>query len=403
MSKTVAIIGSLDTKGEEFAFVKEIIEKQGLNTFVFDVGVRGDPAFKPDVTAEEVAAAAGTDLAALREKNDRGVALDAMAAGIAIVVKKYFDLGKFDGIMSMGGGGGTGVGSAAMRELPVGVPKLMVSTVASADTSPYVGTSDIMMMPSIVDVAGLNSISQVIFTNAANAIAGMVKNLSDKNTKAAKPLIAASMFGNTTKCVNHAREILESKGYEVLVFHCTGTGGKTMEMLINNGYFKGVLDVTTTEWADEVCGGVLSATEHRLEAAVAQGVPQIVTPACIDMCNFWGEESIPEKYKKDRLFFHWNPNVTLMRTNIEENKKMGEIFAEKLNKATAPVKVLIPMKGFSEIDAPGEIFWWPEANQAFIDAFQANIRKDIEVIFMDNNVNDPEFSTRCADELLGLL
>ena len=403
MAKTVAIIGSLDTKGEEFAFVKDIIEKQGLNTFVIDTGVRDKPAFPPDVSASEVAQAAGADLAYLKEKNDRGVALDAMAAGVAIVAKKYYDLGKFDGIMSMGGGGGTGVGSSAMRALPVGVPKLLVSTVASADTSPYVGTSDIMMMPSIVDVAGLNTISQIIFTNAANAIAGMVKNLPDRSSKQKRPMIAASMFGNTTKCVNHAREILESKGYEVLVFHCTGTGGKTMEMLIGNGYFQGVLDVTTTEWADEVCGGVLSATEHRLEAAAAANIPQIVTPACIDMCNFWGEDTIPEKYKADRLFFHWNPNVTLMRTNLEENKKMGEIFAEKLNKATAPIKILIPLKGFSELDAPGELFWWPEANQAFIDALKANLREDIEVIMMDNNVNDPEFSTRCAEELLGML
>ena len=403
MKKTVAIIGSLDTKGEEFKFLKESIEKNGLSTFVFDVGVLGDPLFEPDVRADEIAKAGGSDLDTLRKKNNRGFALDTMAAGIAVVVKEKFDQGKFDGIISMGGGGGTGVGTSGMRTLPVGVPKIMVSTVASADTSPYVGTTDIMMMPSIVDISGLNRISKIIFRNAANAISGMVLySTVETNVSEEKPLIAATMFGNTTRAVNHARKIIEDAGYEVLVFHCTGTGGKTMEMLIHNDYFKGVLDITTTEWADEICGGVLSASDHRLEAAALKGIPQVVTPGCIDMVNFWGEETVPEKYK-DRLFYHWNPNVTLMRTNVEENATLGKIFAEKLNMAIAPVKVLIPLKGFSEIDAPGQPFWWPEANQAFINELTKRLKPEIEIILMDNNVNDPEFSERCATELLNLL
>lgn len=403
MKKTVAIIGSLDTKGEEFKFLKESIEKNGLSTFVFDVGVLGDPLFESDVRADEIAKAGGSDLDTLRKKNNRGFALDTMAAGIAVVVKEKFDQGKFDGIISMGGGGGTGVGTSGMRTLPVGVPKIMVSTVASADTSPYVGTTDIMMMPSIVDISGLNRISKIIFRNAANAISGMVLySTVETNVSEEKPLIAATMFGNTTRAVNHARKIIEDAGYEVLVFHCTGTGGKTMEMLIHNGYFKGVLDITTTEWADEICGGVLSASDHRLEAAALKGIPQVVTPGCIDMVNFWGEETVPEKYK-DRLFYHWNPNVTLMRTNVEENATLGKIFAEKLNMAIAPVKVLIPLKGFSEIDAPGQPFWWPEANQAFINELTKRLKPEIEIILMDNNVNDPEFSERCATELLKLL
>ncbi|HQG88787.1 MAG TPA: Tm-1-like ATP-binding domain-containing protein [Flexilinea sp.] len=403
MKKTVAIIGSLDTKGEEFKFLKESIEKNGLSTFVFDVGVLGDPLFEPDVRADEIAKAGGSDLDTLRKKNNRGFALDTMAAGIAVVVKEKFDQGKFDGIISMGGGGGTGVGTSGMRTLPVGVPKIMVSTVASADTSPYVGTTDIMMMPSIVDISGLNRISKIIFRNAANAISGMVLySTVETNVSEERPLIAATMFGNTTRAVNHARKIIEDAGYEVLVFHCTGTGGKTMEMLIHNDYFKGVLDITTTEWADEICGGVLSASDHRLEAAALKGIPQVVTPGCIDMVNFWGEETVPEKYK-DRLFYHWNPNVTLMRTNVEENATLGKIFAEKLNMAIAPVKVLIPLKGFSEIDAPGQPFWWPEANQAFINELTKRLKPEIEIILMDNNVNDPEFSERCATELLKLL
>lgn len=401
MKKTIAIIGSLDTKGPEYAFLKAEIEKRGFRTLVIDVGVLGRPFFTPDVTAGTVAEAGGVKIEDIKARRDRGAALDAMTRGIAIVAGKLYNEGKYDGIISMGGGGGTAMGTSAMRALPVGVPKLMVSTVASGDTGPYVGTTDITMMPSIVDVSGLNRISRRIFTNAAGAICGMVagnvKKLADE-----KPLIAASMFGNTTRAVDNARAILESKGYEVLVFHTTGTGGKTMEMLIENGYFAGVLDITTTEWADEICGGALSAGPTRLEAAGRVGVPQVITPACIDMCNFWAPETIPAHYR-GRKFYHWNPNVTLMRTTPEENERMGEIFAGKLNAARGPVAVFIPMKGFSEVDAPGQPFWWPEADQAFVNALQRKIRKDIPVILMDNNVNDPEFSGKLSETLLEML
>jgi uncharacterized protein (UPF0261 family) len=278
----------------------------------------------------------------------------------------------------------------------------MVTTVASGDTSAYVGTTDITMMPSIVDVSGLNRISRVIFTNAARAICGMVTGEKVESITNEKPLIAATMFGNTTRAVDHARQILEEKGYEVLVFHATGTGGRTMEMLVDSGYFAAVLDMTTTEWADEVCGGVLSAGQTRLEAAGKAGIPQVVTPACIDMCNFWAPETIPAKFN-DRLFYKWNPNITLMRTTPEENARMGEIFAEKLNKAKGPVAVLIPMGGFSEVDFPGKPFWWPEANQAFVDALKNNLRSDISLEISDKDVNDPEFSGRVAQKLLELL
>ena len=285
--------------------------------------------------------------------------------------------------------------------LPVGVPKLLVSTVASGDTSPYVGTTDITMMPSIVDVAGLNRISRTIFTNAAGAICGMVTGEVEKSPDD-RPLIAATMFGNTTRAVDNARKILEARGYEVLVFHATGAGGRTMEMLIENGYFAGVLDMTTTEWADEICGGALSAGPTRMEAAAKMGVPEIVTPACIDMCNFWAPETVPAKYK-DRKFYRWNPNVTLMRTTVEENTRMGEIFAEKLNAAKGPVAVFIPMGGFSEVDYPGQPFWWPEADQAFVDALKKHLRPDIPLEISDKDVNHPEFSSRAAEKLLEFL
>lgn len=387
MTKTIAIIGALDTKGAEFGFLKREIEKRGCQTFVINIGVMGEPPFSPDITAEEVALAGGSPLSELVQRADRGEAMEVMTAGVAKVAVKYYEARKFDGIISMGGGGGTVIATSAMRALPVGVPKLMVTTIASGDTSAYVGTSDITMLPSIVDVAGLNRISRTIFTNAAGAICGMVSGEIEKAVDE-KPLIAATMFGNTTRAVEHARKIMEENGYEVLVFHATGTGGKTMEMLIDSGFIKGVLDITTTEWADELCGGVLSAGSARLDAAAKAGIPQVVTPACIDMCNFWAPETIPEKYK-DRLFYKWNPNVTLMRTTPEENEKMGQIFAEKLNASQGPVAVLIPMGGFSEVDAPGKPFWWPEADQAFVDGLKNKLRADIPVVVMNNNVNDP--------------
>jgi len=403
MAKTIAVIAALDTKGQEFAFLKAEIEKRGCRTLVINVGVLGMPSFQPEVSAEEVAAAGGVNLADLVARHDRGQAMEVMNRGAAVVVKKLYENGKFEGIISMGGGGGTGMAASAMRALPVGVPKLLVSTVASGDTSPYVGTTDITMMPSIVDVAGLNRISRIVFTNAAGAICGMVTGKVEESPDD-KPLIAATMFGNTTRAVDIARRMLEAHGYEVLVFHATGTGGRTMEMLIESGYFAGVLDMTTTEWADEICGGVLSAGSTRMEAAAKAGIPQVVTPACIDMCNFWARETVPAKYKdKDRLFYQWNPNVTLMRTTIEENARMGQIFAGKMNAAKGPVAVFIPMGGFSEVDYPGQPFWWPEADQAFVDALKKHLRQDISVEISDKDVNHPEFSRRTAEKLLEFL
>jgi uncharacterized protein (UPF0261 family) len=401
MAKTIAVVGALDTKGGEFAFLKSEIEKRGFRTLVIDTGVLGEPAFPPDVSREAVAKAGGADLSDLVAKKDRGEAMAVMTRGVAEVARELHAAGKIDGMISMGGGGGTVMGTSAMRVLPVGFPKLMVSTVASGDTSAYVGTSDITMMPSIVDVSGLNRISRTIFTNAAGAICGMVAGEIAPGEEE-KPLIASTMFGNTTRAVDHARKILEDHGYEVLVFHATGTGGRTMEALTESGFFAGVLDMTTTEWADEVCDGVLSAGPHRLEAAAKAGVPQVVTPACIDMCNFWAPETVPAKYQ-DRLFYQWNPNVTLMRTNIEENRRMGELFAEKLNMATGPVKVFIPMGGFSEVDFPEKPFWWPEANQAFVDALRKHLRPDIPVEISAKDVNDPEFSGKVAEQLLEFL
>lgn len=401
MAKTIGILGALDTKGQEFAFLKAEIEKRGCRGLVIDVGVLGEPLFEPDVPASQVAEAGGASLASLVAQHDRGQAMSVMTRGAALVVKRLQEQGLIDGIISMGGGGGTAIGASAMRALPVGFPKLLVSTVASGDTSPYVGTSDITMMPSIVDVSGLNPISRTIFTNAAGAICGMATGEVEKPSTE-RPLIAASMFGNTTRAVDIARHVMEAAGYEVLVFHATGAGGRTMEMLVDSGYFAGLLDITTTEWADEICGGVLSAGPTRLEAAARAGIPQVITPACLDMCNFWAPETVPDKHK-ERLFYHWNPNVTLMRTTPEENARLGEIFADKLNLARGPLVVFVPMGGFSELDFPGQPFWWPEADQAFLSALQSKLRPDIPLTVSELDVNHPQFSAALAQALLEML
>jgi len=401
MKKTVVLVGSLDTKGTEFAFVKELIEKEGLNTLVIDFGVMGAPAFTPDIGRDAVAAAGGGNLAQLAGGDHKDTAMQVMADGLAVVVRQLYDDGRLDGILGMGGSGGTSIATASMRTLPVGTPKVMVSTVGGGDVSAYAGTKDITFIPSIVDVAGINSISRTIYANAAGAIAGMVQ-MELPASGAEKPLITASMFGNTTTAVDHARSILEDKGYEVLVFHATGTGGKTMESLIADGYIVGSLDITTTELADTVCGGVFDAGPTRVTAASQAGIPAVIVPGCVDMANFWGVETMPEKYQQ-RLLYKWNPNVTLMRTNVAENIKMGEMIAAAANASTAPVAIVLPLKGVSMLDSPGGMFWDEEADKACFDTIKKNLKPGIPVIEMDNNINDPEFSGKCAALLLEML
>ena len=277
----------------------------------------------------------------------------------------------------------------------------MLSTIGGGDVSAYAGTKDITFMPSIVDVAGFNRISRAIYTNAAGAIAGMV-SIGVPEEVADKPLIVASMFGNTTKAVDHARGIMEQNGYEVLVFHATGTGGKTMESLIADGLVAASLDITTTELADEVCGGVFSAGPDRCWGASKAGIPAVLVPGCVDMANFWGIDTVPEKYK-GRNLYQWNPNVTLLRTNAEENMKMGEMIATAANAATAPVAILLPLQGVSQLDSPGGQFWDPEADRACYDAIKRNLKPGIPVIEMDHNINDPEFSGKVAETLLEML
>ena len=402
--KTIAVAGTFDTKGKEFLYVKELIEELGLKTYMINTGVF-DSEIEVDVSNKEIAKEAGYDIDDIVSRRDRAMATEALSKGMELLIPRLYAEGKFDGIISFGGSGGTSLVTPAMRALPIGVPKMMVSTMASGNVSQYVGTSDIIMMPSIVDVAGLNKISKTIFKNAVLAIAGMV-GMADKIKEVEedeKPLIAATIFGVTTPCVDFAKEYLEERGYEVLVFHATGTGGKTMESLIDAGFFKGVLDITTTEWCDEIVGGVLGAGPNRLEAAGRNHVPQVVSVGALDMVNFGPIDTIPEKFKSRNLYKH-NPTVTLMRTTVEENIKFGQKIAEKLNASFGKTVLILPLKGVSMIDAPGQPFYGSKEDEALFDTLKNNIDKDkVNIVEMDNNINEKAFAQRAAEELIKML
>ena len=399
--KTIAIAGTFDTKGAEYLYVKELIESLGLGTFTIHTGVF-EPTFKPDISNAQVAEAAGMDIKTLVDKKDRALATEVLSKGMEKLVLKLYKQGKFHGIISFGGTGGTSLVTPAMRALPIGVPKVMVSTVASGNTAPYVGASDIIMMPSIVDVAGINSISTKIFTNAVFAIAGMVK-FENKKVVDKKPLIAATMFGVTTPCVTAATKYLEKRGYEVLIFHATGIGGQSMEALIAGGFIEGVLDLTTTEWADEIIGGVLNAGPYRLEAAGKNHIPQVVSVGALDMCNFGTYDTIPKKFERRNLYKH-NPTVTLMRTNVEENEAIGKKLVEKLNMAKDKTTLMLPLKGISGIDVEGQPFYGVEEDKMLFDTLRNGVNKNsVEVIEMNYAINDVEFAEAAAQKLIDLM
>lgn len=397
---TIAILGTLDTKGVEHAYIADLIRARGHEVLVIDVGSLDEPKLKPDVTRVEVAAAAGVEFAGMATRRDRGESVATMTRGAPVVLSRLASEGRIQGVISLGGGGGTAIGTAAMRQLPVGFPKLMVSTLASGNVAPYVGVKDIVMFPSIVDIAGLNRISRELLARAAGAICGMVE--AQVPVSVDKPIIVASQFGNTTPCMERAKKILEEAGYEVVVFAATGTGGRTMESLIESGMVAGVLDLTTTEWADELVGGVLTAGPTRLEAAAKMGVPAVVSTGCLDMVNFGTRESVPAAFEGRRFYQH-NAQVTLMRTTPAENERLGQILAEKLNASRGPVSVMLPLKGGSMIGAPGGAFHDPAADAALYGALKGTLRQDIPVREMFCAINDPEFADACAAELLRLM
>jgi len=391
----VALVGTYDTKGPEYHFVRKTLASVGVDSLTVDVGILGDSE-GVDIDNHAVAAAGGNSLERLRAKKDRGNAVSAMTAGARKVVRDLVDQGAIQGILGLGGTGGTTLVTAVMRALPIGFPKIMVSTVASGDTRQYFGTSDIAMMYSVVDIAGLNSVSMPILANAAGAIAGMAQ--IEPSVAAFKPVVAATMFGVTTPAVQAARARLEALGYEVLVFHATGIGGASMESLVDAGMIVGVLDLTTTELADELVGGVFSAGESRLTAAGRAGIPQVISFGALDMVNFGPVESVPAEFRERNLHVH-NASVTLMRTSVDESRVLGRRIAERLSAAKGDVTVVIPLGGISAIDADGQPFHDPAADAALFGAFEANVAPQVTLLKRQAHINDPELAVEMADLL----
>ena len=396
--RTVVLVGTLDTKGDEYAYLRDRLRLHGVNPLVIDAGTLKPPRIKPDIDRHELAAAGGVDVDELASARDRGRAVGAMARAAAALVRRLHAEGRCDGVLAAGGSGNTAIASAAMQALPVGVPKLMVSTVAAGNTRDYVGASDVAMMASVTDVAGINSISGRILANAAAAMAGMVQ-APPVEVPGQRPLIAATMFGVTTPCVTAAREELEQRGYEVLVFHATGTGGDAMEGLIDSGFMTAVLDITTTELCDRLVGGVLAAGPERLEVAGRNGLPQVVSLGALDMVNFGARDTVPAQFEERNLYVH-NPSVTLMRTTSEECAELGRIIAGKLGRARGPVSLFVPLKGVSAIDVEGGPFYDPVADEALFEALRANLSDNVQLHELEHNVNDPEFAHAMVDKLI---
>ena len=396
--RSVLLIGTLDTKGEEYSFARTRFANAGIATILIDAGVFPPVALNPDVTNEVVARAGGSSLQALRESNDRGQAVSIMSLGALSIVEELYAAGAIDGIFAFGGSSGSTIASLSMRALPIGVPKVLVSTLAASNAASFVGESDIAIFASVVDIAGINSISARIFSNAIDAMIGMLQskpavNVSDKK------LIAASMFGVTTTCVTDARMRLEQHGYEVITFHMTGSGGRSMEKLISQGLIHGVLDVTTTELCDEIVGGTLSAGPDRLTAAVEKGIPQVISLGALDMVNFGTRTSVPKKFDNRKLYSH-NDNVTLMRTTADECEKIAIDICSKLSRATSPVSLFIPLKGVSAIAVKDAPFYDPVADDALFSTIRKNVPRQIDLIELDNAINDPVFSAAMASKLI---
>jgi uncharacterized protein (UPF0261 family) len=401
---SLLLIGTLDTKGVEFQFVRDLLREAGLAVTVLDAGVLRPPHFTPDIPREEVFRAAGNRLAEVLAAGDRGQAVTLAAQGAARIAADLHAQGKVDGVLGLGGSAGTTIATAAMRALPFGLPKLMVSTLASGQVRHYVGVRDILMMHSVVDISGLNRISRVVLTNAARAMIGMVKGEPGASATggADKPLVAATMFGVTTPCLEAARADVERDGNEVLVFHATGSGGLTMESFIRDGLIAGVLDLTTTELADELVGGILSAGPDRLTAAALRGVPQVISLGALDMVNFGPPDTVPEKFSNRRFYRH-NPTVTLMRTTPEENDALGREIAHKASAARGPTAVLVPRRGVSAIDSPGQPFWWPEADAALFASLRLWMSPHVELVELDLHINEPAFAAAAAKTLRRLM
>lgn len=399
--KIIALIGTFDTKGEEYLYIKSKIENLGIKTLTIHAGIF-DAAFSPDINHDSIAVLGDGNITELQEKGDRGHAMEVMSKGLCELIPRLYAEHLFDAVLALGGSGGTSLVTPCMRLLPLGVPKIMVSTMASGDVSRYVGTSDILMMPSIVDLAGINRISSQVLTHAVHAIVGMVEHVNTDIT-AKKPLIAATMYGVTTPCVMKAKEYLEQKGYEVIIFHASGTGGRMMESLIKSGIVDGVLDLTTTEWIDEICGGIMAAGPERLDAAALNGVPQVVSVGAADMITFGARESLPERYEGRIVYMH-NPAITVVKSNIEENVTFGIKVAQKLNQCTKNATLMLPLRGISMNDKSGSKYYGPEEDQALFLTLKKMIRNPlVEIMEVDAHINDSSFAISAAEKLISLI
>jgi len=404
MDKTIAIVATMDTKGYEAKYLKEQIERKGKNTLLIDDGMLNPPlAVKPDIMQETVAEASGSSFEIVRGLG-RGAAEEIMMKGVAKVLKDAHTAGRFDGVIAIGGQDGALLAAAGMRTLPVGVPKLIVTPIFQGQErfGNYVDTNDLMMMHSVVDILGVNELSKKIFDVAIGAIVGMVDaNVSSKMLQS-KNLIATTMFGNTTPLGMMVKSLLEKKGYEMVVFHPNGTGGRSMEELIKQGAFAAVLDMTPHEVTGELFGDLMRAGPDRLEAAGRKGVPQLIVPGCIDFLTLGPFDSLPAKYKK-RKVYHFNPAVTIVRTTKSEMALTAKVMADKLNKAVGPTAVVIPLGGFSMYVHKGEELYDPEADKVFIETFKKHLRPEIKVTEVDAHINDRIVAETIVPILIGLM
>jgi len=402
MTKAIAIVATLDTKGEEVSYVKELIANRGHKVIVVDTGVLGPALFPPDITRDQVAEAAGTSLNEVIALADEGKAMAAMAQGAAIIAQELDSSGKLDGVVAFGGSMGTSVAAAVMKALPLVMPKLLVSTVALTPMiSPDVVSKDLTIMPTVADIWGLNRITKRVLENAAGAIAGMVET-HRKEEGAEKPLIGITTLGSPTlSYVLWAKPLLEQMGYEVATFHTIGIGGGSYEQLVEQGAFAGALDLSMFELTNYLCGG--HAAADRLEAIGKRAMPQVVAPGALDFFAWWQPlEMLPAQYRERKVRMH-SPIAAQVKASAEEMAAAGELIAQKLNKALGPTVVLIPNRGFSEYDSEGGLFYDPEANKAFIEALNGNIEPQVEVIQLDMHINDPEFARKAVAVLDGLL
>ena len=401
----IMVLAALDTKGDEAAFICDLLGRLGNKTLLVDLGVLGEPAFRADIASDLVLAKGGSSRAELLALKDRGLVVDALTVGAEVLARERFETGELAGILAIGGSGGTTVGTAAMRQLPFGIPKVMVSTIASGDVQPYVGMKDICMLNSVADFGGVNAISEPVLRSACGAISGMVAAQAlpgQPTAKSSKPLIAASMFGVTTPLIEKAQKILTTAGYELVPFHATGIGGKTMEALIDEGVFAAVLDLTPTEWADEVVGGTLSAGPHRLEAAARAGLPQVVAPGALDMVNFVGPAGLSAKFEGRKVHRH-NENVVLLRTTATECIEIAERIADKLNASRGPVTFMFPQHGVSALDIEGGAFYDADADAVLLKTLERTLKPRVKLKVIDAHINDDSFAQACCQELLAQL